>query len=184
MSQAQGYVFSTDYFHEHEPHWRRHLAPLIGRPDTMALEIGSFEGRSAIWMLENILTVPGCRITCLDIFHDWEPAFDHNIDISGQGHRVRKLKGRSENLLWTLQDERFDLIYVDGHHGAMNVLLDTMQAWTMLKSGGFLILDDYLWELSLPRIDRPKMAIDLFLQVLRGQYQLLHKEYQVILRKS
>lgn len=152
--------------------------------DAQALEIGSFEGRSAIWMLENLLTAPGCRLTCVDLFREWESAFDHNIEVSGQGHKVRKLKGRSENVLWTLQQERFDLIYVDGHHGAMNVLLDAMQAWVMLKTGGFLVFDDYLWELARPRIERPKMAVDLFMQALRGQFQLLHQGYQVILRKN
>ena len=40
-----------------------------------------------------------------------------------------------------------------------------------------LRLDD---ELSLPPVERPKMAIDAFLQCFEDQYRLLHKARQVL----
>jgi hypothetical protein len=35
---------------------------------TKALEVGSFEGRSALWMLENLLTHPDSTLTVVDTF--------------------------------------------------------------------------------------------------------------------
>lgn len=65
------------------------------------LEIGSYEGRSAVWFLENILTHPTARIVCVDLFTrlPFELRFDHNIRISGAGDKVTKMKGRSETVL-------------------------------------------------------------------------------------
>jgi predicted O-methyltransferase YrrM len=45
--------------------FERLLAPYRGQPAKF-LEIGSYEGASAIWMLKNILTHPDARITCVD----------------------------------------------------------------------------------------------------------------------
>lgn len=183
-SSQPAYQFSEDYHQCHEANWSRLLAPLKGRPGLNVLEIGSFEGRSAIWLLNNLMTDPAARLTCVDLFCEWGPAFDHNIALSGHGAKVRKIKGRSETILPHLAGEKFDLIYVDGHHGAMNVLFDAVSSWTLLAPGGYLIFDDYLWELTKPALDRPKLAVDLFLKALYGQYTLLMRHYQVILRKN
>ena len=69
------------------------------------IEIGSLEGRSAIWLLDNIPTGPGCSITCVDGF--WPPyggIFNSNIVASGRSHQVIKLTGKSEEVLPTLDD--------------------------------------------------------------------------------
>ena len=56
----KNYKFTTDWFTNRIPLWEKILAPLKGKQGIHYLEIGVFEGRSAIWMLENILTVfPG-----------------------------------------------------------------------------------------------------------------------------
>ncbi len=58
--------FTADWFSSHIPHWERLLRPLAGQP-IQALEIGSYEGRSAVWLLQEILTHPESRLTCVDI---------------------------------------------------------------------------------------------------------------------
>ena len=196
LSETSGYSFTADWVEQHGQVWRALSAPIAGRPGLRILEIGSFEGRSAVWFLENVLTHPSADITCLDIFADYtlpgygtasdgyELRFDHNIRVSGQGHRVTKLKGASHDLLPGLPRAGYDVIYIDGAHDTKSVLLDTMLSWPLLKPGGLLVFDDYLYIPTLPPVLRPQMAIDLFLGFVAGQYELLHKGYQVALRKS
>ena len=62
------YNFSTDWFTYKIPEWNKLLRPFKGKPDIHYLEIGVFEGRSAVWMLENILTHPSSKLTGIDIF--------------------------------------------------------------------------------------------------------------------
>ena len=42
---------------------------------------------------------------------------------------------------------------------------------------------DYAWNPEAPYQERPKMAIDIFLQVLETQIEVLFKAYQVIIKK-
>jgi predicted O-methyltransferase YrrM len=150
------------------------------------LEIGSYEGRSTVWFLENILTEQGAEITCVDVFSEprWELRFDHNIRVSGLGGKVRKLKGRSEDLLPELPRASYDIIYVDGSHEAGAVLMDALLSWTLLKPGGLLLFDDYRWEPEKKSSQRPQMAIDLFLESFAGRFELVHQDYQVVIRKK
>lgn len=62
-----------------------------------------------------------------------------------------------------------------------------LSAWSQLKNGGILIFDDYQWTDPMNNLmahEVPGPAIDFFMSVYQGQYTLLHKEYQVILRKD
>ena len=56
--------FSTDWATSHFSVWRKVLAPLRGRGINV-LEIGSWEGRSAIFFLNYLRD---CRIVCIDTF--------------------------------------------------------------------------------------------------------------------
>ena len=49
---------------------------------------------------------------------------------------------------------------------------------------GIVIFDDYLWNLHKPPNERPQMAVDLCLELFADQFELLLKDYQVILRKK
>ena len=62
------YNFTTDWFTTHIRLWKKVLADFKNKPNIHYLEIGVFEGRSLIWMLENILTHPTSKATALDIF--------------------------------------------------------------------------------------------------------------------
>ena len=181
-----GYSFSTDYVSVHVENWEKLLEEYRGRPNVRMLEIGSFEGRSAVWLLENILTHPTSSIVCVDLFTDVliHPRFDHNVRISGAADRITKLKGPSEEVLSGLPLDHFDIVYIDGSHEAIHVLMDGMLSWFLLKPGGVMVFDDYLWDTEKPARNRPQMAIDLFLKCLQGHYDLLLKDYQVAVRKK
>ena len=181
LAQSQQYSFTTDWMSGRVEDWRRYLGKFAGQAGVKMLEIGSYEGRSAVWFLENILTHPTSRLVCVDVFYDprRELRFDHNIKLSGAAAKVDKRRGKSETILHRLEKTLFDLIYVDGCHEAPAVMLDAMLSWELLKPGGILIFDDYEWEPTRPPEDRPQLAIDLFLRSQSGRYDLLDQSYRL-----
>jgi predicted O-methyltransferase YrrM len=59
--------FNYDWTSQNIELFNTTLAHLNGAP-ARGLEIGSFEGRSALWFCENILTHPEARLICIDTF--------------------------------------------------------------------------------------------------------------------
>lgn len=191
------YIFQIDWFSPFISSWEKFLSPFKEKSNLNFLEIGSFEGKSTIWLLENILTHPTDRLTCIDTFmgsaehseKDYqvnisliEEHFLHNIEVSGAKEKVTILKGFSREILPKLIHKSFDFIYIDGSHKASDVLEDTILSFLLLKKNGVLIFDDYKWIDVENILERPKLAIDAFLQIYEGQYQLLFKDYQVIVK--
>ncbi len=182
------YKFSTDGVSANAPVWLKYLKEFAAKPAVHALEIGSFEGRSALWFLENILTHHSATITCIDLFEeDFEATFDRNVKASGLGHKLIKLKGESRISIRSLKNN-FDFVYIDGSHVAKDVLVDAVMAWDLLKPGGMIIFDDYGLRRS-PRDSQsdaliPEPAIDAFLKVFRHYVDVVHQDYQIIVRKK
>jgi predicted O-methyltransferase YrrM len=116
-----------------------------------------------------------------------EQRFVENIRFYILRSRVSIRTGLSvEKLVRILGDPwqpHLDIVFVDGSHEASDVLQDIVLSWRLLKPRGIIIMDDYEWGLDRPLIERPKPAIDAFLKCYEGQYEVLQKEYQVIVRK-
>lgn len=189
LPEAQGtrgeYAFSIDWFSEYIPIWEELFASLEGKPGLNYLEIGVFEGKSFFWVLDNILTHESSRATAIDIFpSDVEDRFMANLHASGKEARVTVVKGSSQVVLRDLSMGSFDLIYVDGSHAAKDVLADAVLCWPLLKNGGLMILDDYQWSLEWPLEFRPQIAIDSFLTVFRNDLQVVHRGFQLVIRKQ
>lgn len=189
-TQVGPYCFSSDWMSKNEASWRGFLAPFVGTPGIQALEIGSFEGRSAVWLLENVLTHPTSRMVCVDLFGDgYSQLFDQNISASGAADRVEKLAGPSGVVLRRLPPEpTFDFIYVDGSHQAFDTLEDAVLSWRLLRPGGVMTFDDYemaahqLAAFSSPA--RPDIGIDAFLNVVADRLEIVHKGFQITVRKK
>jgi SAM-dependent methyltransferase len=183
-----GYRYTQDWFSYHESMWLTYFGSLAGRPGLRFLEIGSFEGRSACWIAEHLLTGDGSILICVDPFNGYpgqERNFDHNVNASpNTAHKILKLRCRSCEVLHFLPAEGFDLIYVDGSHAALDVIQDAAGAWKLLKPHGILVFDDY-GNTALPVLSglAVKPAIDAFLSAMDGQYDLFFKDWQVAIRK-
>lgn len=185
-SSIRQYSFSSDWVSHAAPLWSEQLIGFKGREGVRLLEIGSHEGRSAVWFLDNILTHPTSSITCVDIFPHkvLEARFDHNIEATGFSDRVMKIKGRSGEVLKRLRQGHYDIVYIDGSHRAADVYMDARLSWELLKKGGVMIFDDYRWEPErLPREELPAPGIDSFLEDFRSEIEVLHKGYQVIIKR-
>jgi hypothetical protein len=195
-SPAGPYQFTTDWVSRHAELWTEILGHLKDRPEIHGLEIGSFEGRSAIWFLDNVLTHPSSSITCIDVwsyvgdplFGDRdEKTFDGNIAAHPQGQKVVKLKGFSEDMLPGLKKEYYDFVYIDGSHRSRDALVDAVFSWRLLKPGGYMIFDDYeRQELRAYLVPHKvaRMGIDAFLTVFAPHIDVIHREFQVVVRKK
>lgn len=89
-------------------------------------------------------------------------------------------KGRSDDELAALIAagfrEHFDMIYIDGSHFAHDVLSDAVLAFPLLKVGGHMFFDDYLWTGTGDTIDPmngPKPGVDAFLNVFYHKMRLI-----------
>jgi SAM-dependent methyltransferase len=191
--QKNKYVFGEDWFSQNIPKWDKNLADLKGKPGIRYLEIGPYEGRSFLWVLDNVLTHPTSRGTAIDIFQaepgtvykeGYEFRFRSNLDLSGARERVEVIKGSSQVEMRKLPLESFDLIYVDGSHAANDVLADAVLAWSLLEPGGVIIFDDYgAWNTNWPRRLRPAFAINSFVTAYDKEIEVIDRSYQLVLRK-
>ena len=171
--------FTQDYFSHHIPDWQRVFATAGWAGPRTVVEIGSHEGRSAMWMAENLLAHPESRLYCIDTWDlEGRPEgaerlqrFQANIAELPNRSAVIAMKARSEAALVQLRGQgvRADFVYVDGSHRAPEVLSDLVLSFGMLKRGGFMICDDYLWTAQGgdpgDLLSRPKLAIDAFTSI-------------------
>jgi hypothetical protein len=194
-SWYQGCTLNDDWTSHNFPVWTEVLRPLCGVPIN-ALEIGSWEGRSAVFFLNYLRN---CKLTCVDTFagsdehHDdpeWTarlPAVERHFDanVARFKSRVEKIKAASGTALAALgiARRRFDLAYVDGSHRASDVYADGVMVWPLLKKKGIVIFDDYEWTHESDEKDRPKMGVDAFLWNFINQYAVLSRGYQMIIQK-
>lgn len=185
--------FSVDWFSNNESLWRKLLVPKFHKKrGVRALEVGSYEGRSASWILDNMLTDHTCHLTCIDDFREFDPkslkagvksiksAFRENM--MRYGSKLTLIEGVAENVMHTMMLEHFDFIYIDATKDSRYVLEHAVLAYPLLKKNGFLVLDDYT---SSAEHDGscPKQGIDAFLEVYSPYIKVIHVGWQVIVQK-
>jgi predicted O-methyltransferase YrrM len=115
------------------------------------LEIGSYEGLSALNILSNY---PNAKVTTVDLwdksninseslevnFEKVEQRFDENL----KGYKFTKIKKDSVVALRELlqKDMLFDVIYIDGSHNGEDILSDAIESYKLLNIDGIIIFDD------------------------------------------
>ena len=185
LSRRADFFYRHDWASANYANWQHWLAPYKGQDKLVFLEIGSQEGRSAVWFLTTVLTHPNARLFCVDpMLGTNETVFRHNIKLSGAADKVTLIQKKSDEALPYLPENHFDFIYVDGSHRAMNVLADSVYSWQLLKKDGLLLFDDYLWQPDQPKHQRCQYPIDLFLKHFDPQLEVIHKGYQVLVKKT
>jgi predicted O-methyltransferase YrrM len=188
-------TFSSNWAAEHFFRWAELLHQLRDKPARI-LEIGSWEGRSALFFVNYL---PLSHIVCVDPFggnveHRLDPYFaelalkaesQFDSNLRAFGNRVEKIKGSSATVLPELgiSQRCFDLAYIDGSHLAADVYRDAVLTWPMMEREGIVIFDDYEWDLMNEELERPKLGIDAFLTAFSGQYKEVHRGYQIVIAK-
>jgi predicted O-methyltransferase YrrM len=122
-----------------------------------------------------------------------EDRFRHNLVVAAKKFPRRRIfqhKSASVQELahWLVEAPEdhptFDFIYIDGSHTAKDVLTDACMAWPLLKQGGLMVFDDYLWGDSRDILHRPKMATDFFVNTFAESLDIVHIGHQFAVRKK
>ncbi len=195
-SEERGYFLTHDFISGHIGTWGLWFAELIRTAPIRILEVGSWQGGSTLWLLDHVIGPRGGSITCVD---PWEGSterafleplgltleglFDANVARTGLAERVHKIRGRSQEVLPTLEPGSFDFIYIDGAHAAQAVLQDAVYAHRLVAPGGFLLFNNPLD----PCVDPPQhpgQAIDFFCRTFAADYRELDRGAQVLLQRQ
>tara|TARA_Y100000590_G_C15696057_1_gene1005146 strand:+ start:637 stop:1299 length:663 start_codon:yes stop_codon:yes gene_type:complete len=171
--------------------WESVWQPMRNKPNLNFLEIGSFEGQSAMWFLEEILTHETSKLVCVDPHGDntYDPmrkessktiyeTFKQNIlDNKKYKKKVTYHRENSRQALrrYPADGGIFDFAYIDGLHYAHGVLEDLVLTWPLVKEGGVIILDDFAGANlgTMPNSERALIGINSFLQSYDGMYEIL-----------
>lgn len=192
------YHYTVDWFSPNIPVWKQ----LLDQTNpAKIIEIGSFEGRSACFLIEYLSQKYNLEIHCVDTWEggiehkdggaapqkmsEIEGRFHHNINFA-KSHAPNAVqivihKGYSDTLLPKIItsgfSNYFDLAYIDGSHQAPDVLADAISCFKLLRVGGLMFFDDYLWKEVLPGgtdlLRCPKPAIDAFTNIFARKIEIL-----------
>lgn len=201
-SAKDGMHFSQHWFEKHVRADWEHLAPPIslnedGTPKRVRiLEIGSFEGASTTWLLQNIMDHPDSTLVAVDTFEggmehqnpeEFDEARTRNYELSGLEARfvnnvskcknfekLKVIKALSSQALLQLLLEKaeFDFIYIDGSHVAFDVLSDAVMCWSMLQVNGVMVFDDSRWKGYVEDCYNPRVAIMSFIQCVKQEVKV------------
>lgn len=151
------------------------------------LEIGAFEGASTSWFLQ---CVNNSTVTTIDTWlggADHDPNnpeidfkkvkqnFDYNMSFFK--NRVTVMQSDSYTALTKLiqENKQYDFVFVDGSHTAIDVNLDLILAFKLIKIGGLIYADDYYWGFNDKTIyESPKLGIDSFVSVYRDKLHVVN----------
>jgi predicted O-methyltransferase YrrM len=180
-----GFRFTNGWFQGNITTWDTYIPQANPRK---IIEIGSYEGQSICYYINRLANDTELEIHSVDTWEGGiehkrtntnmksvENRFDYNIALASKGKKnvtVIKHKGFSDDVLAQLlstHKNSFDLAYIDGSHEAPDVLCDAVLAFRLLKNGGLLGFDDYLFmQGAIPErqlLECPKPAIDAFVNL-------------------
>ena len=139
---------STDYFSINAYYWDLIISKNF--KEFSYLEIGSWEGNSASYILKNFKTK---KVFCVDVWdtnndspkEEERSRFKNFIfNLKEFKERFSFFKGTSDEFFKN-NDQKFDVIYVDGWHEANQVYKDIDNSWNCLNVNGIIICDDYFY---------------------------------------
>ena len=191
------FKFSNNWFNVNSKKNWQFLLPAL-KPKKV-LEVGSFEGQSACYIIKNNSWFDHIELHCIDTWEGGienkkhrvdmksvEKRFDENISIAQRfalkPSVVKKYKNDSFIQLTELVSNGFlnyfDFIYIDGSHQAPDVLTDAILCFNLLKVGGVMGFDDYSWTEKLPYgndpIRCPKISIDAFTTIFTRKISIIN----------
>lgn len=171
--------------------WYPFVSPDPSKPIRYA-EVGAFYGANLLSVALTYGVHPDSVLVAIDPWTDYseypeykgqqEMIYDTFMkNVEPYLNKIQVKRGYSHELLPTLEDSSFDIIYIDGNHEPEYVLEDAVLAFRKLKVGGRLIFDDYGW--GGP--DLTKRGIDGFLNGYHKRIIVLgQRESQVFLQKK
>ena len=163
-----------DYFSSHAFNF---LSVLSKFKNFKYLEIGSFEGNSAMFVAKNF---PNSDIYCVDNWSGTEEykdlkfkAVECNFDKNmSEFYNYKKFKLSSDDFFKN-NNMNFDVIYIDGYHKGSQVYKDFINSWKILNKDGIIIFDDYIWQFFDKIDDNPCYSINQYLNKINKEAKIL-----------
>lgn len=187
-----GYLFTHDWFHGGIMHDILQVIQSDKDDVHEILEIGAYEGKSSVWLMETYMKNEESNITIIDPFFETDKTtpvesdtidrFLYNTKKTGNSDKITFFKDISLNVLPKLvsQRKKYSIIFIDGSHLSRDIIIDITLGWTMLKSDGYMILDDYNNTGS-----HVKRCIHFWLGCLGdSEFKIKHDRYQLIIQKN
>lgn len=136
------------------------------------VEIGCYAGASACLMLQR----PNTNVISIDLGYPISPNIVHsNIEkMNKLNNSFKYIKGNSQSVdtIKLLQQhvDEIDILFIDGDHSYQGVINDFLLYEQLVKTGGYIIFDDYNdWKYS-PEV---KLAVDSIIPTLEGRYKII-----------
>lgn len=155
------------------------------------LEIGCLEGLSSVFFADNFIDNSNSSLTCVDPYltidnndhsiflqNNEEMHFDNNISICKNADKIIVHKITSD-AFFENNNRTFNFIYIDGCHQPEFVKRDMENSFSFLEKDGIMWMDDYCGGDGF----QIKNTMDTFLENYNGQYEIIHKGYQLAIKK-
>lgn len=104
------------------------------------LEIGTFTGLSAMLIAQGL--GPDGHLVCLDVNPETGAIAREHWEAAGLGHVIELRLGDAAETLTSMEDERFDLVFLDADKPGYISYLDLVLP--MLEPGGLIVADNTL----------------------------------------
>jgi|TARA_B100001964_G_scaffold223234_1_gene268937 SAM-dependent methyltransferase len=183
---------SHDWFTMRISVLKYYLDKCVFPPKINVLEIGSYEGRSAIFFMKYFNKI---NLICVDTwvgsdeqedikidFKKIENNFDYNI--KRYKNNITKYKDTSDNFFKLNINKNFDFVFIDGYHKYETVLNDAQSAFKLLNKGGFILFDDfdrfYYKNIEL----NPIYAMNSFIKNHEKNIEIIFASSQLLIKKK
>lgn len=186
--------YSKNFTDRHTKNWLNVTKEFIKKPNVEMLELGTFEARSSKFFIDNILTGKNSKLVTVDFKPDITKYSLSNIKQMEDNYpNFNFIRADFKNFLAEeiSLDRKYDIIYQDGGKISLTTMYQLICCYYLLNSNGILIIDDYEWvnknnnkNLKLNNNEGPKEAVDTFIKFIKYDITILHKGYQLILKKN
>jgi predicted O-methyltransferase YrrM len=147
------------------------------------LEIGTFYGANAVSVNNTYASHPKSKIDCIDawaVYPDYPGTtqaeqnqiyadFQSNLVLASCANKTRVFRGFSVNILPTLMDAAYDIIYVDGNSSPTFIMEDAVLSFRKLAMGGIMVINNF----TAKSVEESQWAIDGFIHVFQGKIRVL-----------
>ena len=187
-------TYSNNYTDRNTKNWLKVTENLINKPNVKMLELGTYEARSSKFFIDNILTGKNSELVTVDFKPDITEYSQSNINKMEKYYPNFKFIKADFKVFLAEEvslNKKYDIIYQDGGKLLLTTMYQLICCFYLLNSGGILIIDDYEWKnKNVNKNDKlnnnkgPKEAIDIFYNFVKNDVTILHKGYQLILKKN
>lgn len=133
------------------------------KPSGKFLELGSGTGLSTAWILDGMDT--NSHLITIDLEASFIEILDRHL---GKDPRLTVVCGEGDDLLRSLDGQKFDFIFADAWSGKYQLLDEALE---LLKPGGIYAIDDMLPQPNWPEGHAEK--VERLISILEGRSDLM-----------